>query len=485
LTDDHLNRQDCLRSIPSVEEVLQSDLLKERLELAARAEVISAVRTAIALVRESIIRSDAVGLTTIHRNRSRWIRRIVEESERFLQPSLRPLINATGVIIHTNLGRSLLADDALEAIYNIASRYSNLEYDRSTGQRGSRYVHVEGLLCRLTGAEAATVVNNNAGAVLIALNTLARGKEVVVSRGELVEIGGSFRMPEVMAHSGARLVEVGTTNKTHVSDYQNAISSETGLLLKVHPSNFRILGFTEEVSLEAMVALGRQHGIPVMHDLGSGCLLDLADVGLEPEPTVQQALGTGVDLVTFSGDKLLGGPQAGLILGKREFVERIRKNPLNRALRIDKLTLAALEATLRLYWDPSKALIRIPTLQMMSSRENSIRRRARRLARRISKEVPSGVRIQVRPDSSQVGGGSFPLLQLPTWVVGIQINHVPASRLNGALREAEPPVIVRIQKEEVLLDLRTVRDEEIPLLARTVVQVVPNLLASAISEVSI
>jgi L-seryl-tRNA(Ser) seleniumtransferase len=275
-------------------------------------------------------------------------------------------------------------------------------------------------------------------------------------------------MPDVMAQSGAKLVEVGTTNKTHLHDYEAAIGPDTGLLLKVHPSNFRILGFTKNVPPEELVALGRLHGIAVMNDLGSGCLLDLADLGVEPEPTVQEALRSGVDLVTFSGDKLLGGPQAGLILGNREWIERIRKNPLNRALRTDKLTLAALEATLRIYWDPSQAVERVPTLQMMASSEKTIRQRARRLARRIRREIPPGMRLQIRPDRSQVGGGSFPLLQLPTWVVALQMEGLSAARLNKAFRQATPPVIVRIQREEVLLDLRTVKDEEVPPLARIV-----------------
>lgn len=479
-----VTRQDCLRALPSVEEVLQSDLAMERLEAAPRSELLSAIRAALSQIRETIVQAKVENLPALNLNRSGWIQKILDESERSLKPSLRALINATGIIIHTNLGRSLLGEEALRAIHEMASRYSNLEFDLAAGRRGSRYVHVEGLLCRLTGAEAATVVNNNAGAVLIALNTLAKGMEVVVSRGELVEIGGSFRMPDVMAQSGAHLVEVGTTNKTHLPDYEAAIGPETGLLLKVHPSNFRILGFTEDVPLDVIVALGQRNGIPVMNDLGSGCLLDLSDLGMEPEPTVQQALSSGVDLVAFSGDKLLGGPQAGLILGKRELVERIRKNPLNRALRIDKLTLAALEATLRMYWDPSIALQRIPTLQMMATSDKRVRQRARRLARRINKEAPRGLRAQIRPDLSRVGGGSLPLLQLPTWVVGIQMEDVSAVRLNRAFREATPPVIVRIQKEEVLLDLRTVRDDEVSVLARIVGEVGSALLASLSTEAS-
>ncbi len=448
--------------------MMQSPELERLRGEVPRQALLAAVREALDWIRQTILQGGEQELCDAAPDRAAWARRIREEAERTLTPSLRRVINGTGVIVHTNLGRSLLAKEAVSAVVEAASRYSSLEYDLEAGRRGSRFSHVEGILRRLTGAEAATAVNNNAGAVLIALNALARGKEVVVSRGELVEIGGSFRMPDVMAQSGANLVEVGTTNKTRLKDYEAAIGPETALLLKVHTSNYRIVGFTEEVSLEPLAELGRRHGIPVMYDLGSGCLVDLSVWGLDPEPTVQETLQAGVDVVTFSGDKLLGGPQAGLIVGRRELLDRIRRNPLARALRMDKLTLAALRATLQLYWDPQEATRRIPTLGMLAVEESVLRSRARGLARRISKAAPAAARAQVRKDRSRVGGGALPLLALDTWVVAIRVEGVSAARLERGLREADPPVLARILKEEILLDLRTVQEDEIPTLARSV-----------------
>lgn len=458
-------REELLRRIPSVDEVIQSELLARLGPSVSRQEILSSVRMGLARLREEILRAEPEELSMLPQDRTRLAQRAGLEAIRLLGPSLRRVINATGVIIHTNLGRSILAKEAIEAVEEVASRYSNLEFDLDAGRRGSRQVHAEGILRRLTGAEGALVVNNNAAAVLISLNTLAKGREVVVSRGELVEIGGSFRMPEVMAHSGACLREVGTTNKTHVRDYEAAIGPETGLLLKVHQSNYRIVGFTQEVHLDALVQLGTSRGIPVMVDLGSGCLLDLTAWGIGREPTVQETLKSGVDLVTFSGDKLLGGPQAGIILGKGELVRRIRGNPLHRALRVDKMTLAALEATLRLYWDPSEAVRRVPTLRMMVMSQGDVRRRAGLLAARLRRLVPPEVCVSVRREHSQVGGGSLPLVELPTWVVGLKVEGVPALKLEQALREGVPPVIARILKEEVILDLRTVQEEEVPTLA--------------------
>jgi L-seryl-tRNA(Ser) seleniumtransferase len=425
----------------------------------------------LARIRETILQADERDLSGLHRERADWMLEVLNEARVILAPSLRRLINATGVIIHTNLGRSLLAYDALRAVHEVASRYSNLEFDLKEGHRGSRYIHVEGLLCRLTGAEAAMVVNNNAGAVLIALDALARGGEVVLSRGQLVEIGGSFRMPDVMAQSGARLVEVGTTNKTHLRDFEGAIGPDTALLLRVHASNYRIIGFTQEVPPVDLVALGRRHDIPVMEDLGSGCLLDLGAWGLEPEPTVQEVLRTGMDLVTFSGDKLLGGPQAGLILGRKALVEKIRKHPLARALRIDKLTLAALEYTLRLYWDPSEAVQSIPTLRMLSMTEGEVKTRANRFVRRIRKEAIPQLRVVTRPDLSQVGGGALPLLELPTWGVSLHVEDLSAAKLERKLRNADPPVIGRITEDVFYLDFRTVQDQDIRALVRVISRV--------------
>ena len=365
--------------------------------------------------------------------------------------------------MHTNLGRSLLAPQAADHLNALSSHYSNLEFDLETGKRGSRYSHVEEILKELTGAESALVVNNNAAAVFLVLETLARGREAVVSRGELVEIGGSFRIPDVMDRSGARMVEVGTTNKTHPKDYENAITEATALFLKVHTSNFRIIGFTQDVPLADLVVLGEKHGIPVVKDLGSGCFLDLSNYGLTREPTVQETIGTGVDVATFSGDKLLGGPQAGLILGKKRFVDQVKKNPLNRAFRIDKLTLAALEATLMLYRDEETARKYIPTVAMITAPVEELNSRAQRLKRRIRKAVPVGiVDLSVIDGSSRVGGGALPEMDLPTRLVAIFPKAgLSAARIENRLRKLPLPLICRIEQDRILLDVRTILESEL------------------------
>ncbi|MDF1614449.1 L-seryl-tRNA(Sec) selenium transferase [Desulfurivibrio dismutans] len=388
-----------------------------------------------------------------------------------LQPNFRPLINATGVVVHTNLGRSLLPEEATANLMAVAARYSNLEYDLQTGRRGSRYSLVEDLLTELTGAEAALVVNNNAAAVLLVLQTLAAGREVVVSRGQLVEIGGSFRIPEVMARSGARLVEVGATNRTHRRDYEQAIGEETALLLKVHTSNYRISGFTSEVAAEELVELARGYRLPVMEDLGSGSLLDFSRYGLTREPTVQEVLAAGVDVVTFSGDKLLGGPQAGLILGRRELIEQIKKNPLNRALRIDKFTLAALESVLRLYFDEEQACRQIPTLRMLTASYEEIRRRAQRLRRRLKDLPVARCELELVRVNSLVGGGALPEMPLPSCALALKPRQISLHQLEKALRAAPVPVIGRTEDDRLLLDLRTVADNEVVELAAVLQEV--------------
>jgi len=385
------------------------------------------------------------------------------------RPHLRRVINATGVVIHTNLGRSLLAPEAVEAVREAAAAYSNLEFDLDTGSRGSRYSHVEGLIRRLTGAEAALAVNNNAAAVLLTLDTLCKGREVIVSRGELVEIGGSFRIPEVMEKSGCLLKEVGATNRTHLKDYASAVNENTAALMKVHTSNFRIIGFTSEVSREELSALARERGLALIEDLGSGTLFDFTAVGLQSlakDPTAARVLAAGVDVVTFSGDKVLGGPQAGLIAGKAEFINRIKMNPLTRALRIDKLTLAALEATLRLYRDPALAARRIPTLRMICAGEAEILPRARRLATLLKKRLaPFTPCISVQQGFSRIGGGSFPEHDLPTWLVCLGLQGRAPDMLRAALLKTDPPVVVRIEEDEIRLDPRTLDDSEFTLLA--------------------
>ncbi len=382
-----------------------------------------------------------------------------------LQYNFRPVINATGVVVHTNLGRSLLPEAAMESLLMVGGRYSNLEFDLTTGKRGSRYSLVEDLLCELTGAESALVVNNNAAAVLLVLDTLAKGREAIVSRGQLVEIGGSFRIPDVMERSGAKLVEVGATNRTHLRDYENGISEETALLLKVHTSNYRMIGFTSEVPVEELVRLGSEHNLPVVEDLGSGSLIDLSRFGLDREPTVGEVVKAGVDVVTFSGDKLLGGPQAGLILGKKEIIDRIKKNPMTRALRIDKFTLAGLEVVLRLYFDEEKALASIPTLAMLSMDFDEIDRRAKRLSRRIKKRLAPLCKVELASIESRVGGGALPEQDLPSRAVALSPVTMRLNELERGLRSLALPVIGRIEDERFLLDMRTVSDKEVAALA--------------------
>ena len=386
-----------------------------------------------------------------------------------LQPNLRRVINGTGVVIHTNLGRSLLSASATQALTQAGSHYTNLEYNLETGKRGSRYSLVEEIICELTGAEAALVVNNNAAAVLLVLESLAKDKEVVVSRGQLVEIGGSFRIPDVMKKSGARLVEVGATNRTHLRDYEEAITEETALLLKVHTSNFRMVGFTSEVSAEEMVALAGKNGLAVVEDLGSGCLIDLSAFGLQKEPTVQEVINAGVDIVTFSGDKLLGGPQAGIIAGRRAVIEKIKKNPLNRALRIDKFTLASLEDILRNYYDTGLALKNIPTLAMLTQAPEEIKRKGRRLLRRLGQKISLECAVRLVATVSRVGGGAMPEYSLSSWAVELQPRHVGLNTLEQEFRSLSLPLIGRIENNGFLIDMRTVLESEIIELAALIV----------------
>jgi L-seryl-tRNA(Ser) seleniumtransferase len=459
-------RQQALRKIPSVEEILSRPEMVSLLRTHPRSVVVEAIRRGLKRLREEILqKEDPSQIDPSFFSFDHLFPIFQREIDLQIQPKLLRLINATGIIIHTNLGRSPLHPSALQHIIDISKSYSNLEYDLERGERGNRYSHIEGLLCRLTGAESALVVNNNAGAVLLALNTIAEGREAIVSTGELVEIGGSFRIPDVMKRSGAILKEVGTTNRTYLSDYEKAIGPQTALLLKVHTSNFRIMGFTAEVSLEELVKLGEKHHLTVMNDLGSGCLIDLSRYGLEKEPTVQEAIKTGVDVVTISGDKLLGGPQAGILLGKKGLLDLIKINPLTRALRIDKLTLAALESTLLLYLDEKKAMEEIPTLRMISFDMKKLKSRGRRLLRRLSKKAQAQAQFALREDISEVGGGALPLQELPTVVLAISPLSLSVNTLEERLRRGEPPVIARISKDEVILDMRTIFDEEIPLLA--------------------
>jgi len=472
-------RQQALRKIPSVDELLSRPQVVDLLKVHPRNVVVEAIRKGLERVRDDILRKqDLPKLGEAFFTFENLYPLFQKEIDLQIQPRLRRVINATGVVLHTNLGRSPLHPSAIKHLMEVSKTYSNLEYDLERGERGDRYTHVEETLCRLSGAESALVVNNNAGAVLLVLNTLADGKEVIVSRGELVEIGGAFRIPDVMKRSGALLREIGTTNRTHFNDYQKAIGPHTALLLKVHTSNFRVMGFTSEVSLQDLVQLGREHQLPVVDDLGSGCLIDLTQHGLEKEPTVQETIKTGVDAVTISGDKLLGGPQAGIILGKKNILDLFKINPLTRALRIDKLTLAALESTLLLYFDEKRAMEEIPVLSMLSLDMRKLKKRGKRLLKRLSRMTNERMTISLKEDVSQVGGGALPLQELPTVVVAVKPLDFSVNSLEESLRKGDPPIISRISKEELILDVRTVFEEEIPLLAAGIERAVKQITKS-------
>ena len=443
-----------LRRIPSVDELLAREAIAAVAGRLGRRIVADATRQVLDGRRELIAQGLAAGLSPDALEAD-----IVAVAEASVRASLEPVINATGVILHTNLGRAPLAREAIEHISEVAQHYSNLEYDLDRGERGKRDAHTDRLFRQLLQAEATLVVNNNAAAVFLALNTLADGGEVIVSRGELIEIGGSFRIPDICSKSGAALREVGTTNRTRLADYAGAISDRTRLLLRVHPSNFRVVGFTARPSLEELVALGRERDLPVMEDLGSGCLVDFADFGsgvLGDEPPVPRSLAAGADVVTFSGDKLLGGPQAGILTGKREPLERIRRNPLFRALRVDKLTIAALEATASLYL--RGALDAIPALAMIRASKLQIAARAARLAEQLAR-LP-GISCALEDGESVAGGGSTPGQTLPTQLVAVTHVRHSAEVLAGQLRRGSPPIIVRVERDRVLLDLRTVFEDQ-------------------------
>ena len=462
-----------LRHLPSIDRLLQHPALASARAAWSQELAADAARAAVEEARQAILAgASAPALEEL-------AQQALSKLQQITQPSLRPVINATGVIIHTNLGRAPLSAAAQAAMVAAAQGYTNLEYDLGTGQRGSRYDHAVALLRRLTGAEDALVVNNNAGAVLLALAGVAAGREVIVSRGQLVEIGGGFRVPDVMAQSGARLVEVGTTNRTHLRDYEAAIGPETAGLLRVHRSNFRILGFTADVPLAEMVALAHERNLLVIDDLGSGSLLDTTIYGLAPEPRVQESVAAGADLITFSGDKLLGGPQAGIILGKPAWIEAIRKNPLTRALRIDKLTLAALEATLRLYRNPEAAVETIPTLRDITRAKEDLRPRAERLLQAIEGIADPALQATIVDVASQAGGGSLPLLDLPSLGVSLAISGRGPNEIEIAMRSQPIPIIGRIESDRFVLDVRTLCDAEIDLIADAVRRILKDFAASS------
>jgi L-seryl-tRNA(Ser) seleniumtransferase len=442
-----------LRKLPSVDEVMRA--AADAVARFGRPAVVDAVRAVLSEARaaRSAIAADDVVAAALVR------------LEAGAQSTLRPVFNLTGTVLHTNLGRALIAEEAVEAAVAAMRAAVTLEFDIAEGKRGERDDHLRGILCELTGAEDGTIVNNNAAAVLIVLNTLARGRETIVSRGELIEIGGAFRMPDIMARADAKLVEIGTTNRTHAKDYVGAVNEKTGLILKVHTSNYRIEGFTKEVSPRELAAIARERNVPLVNDLGSGTLIDLARFGLAHEPTVAEAVADGADLVTFSGDKLLGGPQAGFIVGRRDLIEKINKNPMKRALRVDKMRLAALEATLKLYRDPDRLAERLPTVRMLARPAKEIEALARRLMAPVASAAGEAFRIETTACASQIGSGALPMETVPS--AGLAIRPRAArgggralAALAGALRKLAVPVIGRVEENALVLDLRCLDDEK-------------------------
>jgi L-seryl-tRNA(Ser) seleniumtransferase len=451
------NKTKLLKALPKVDECIGM-LRNDPLPSTPPRIIKTVVQHAIEAEREKILRGHP-GCKEL--SLDQWMKIFKKDIALKLSPHFRRVINGTGVVIHTNLGRSILSRETTDSLVQAGGYYSNLEFDLESGKRGSRYSLVEDIICELTGAEAALVVNNNAAAVFIALDTLAKNREVIVSRGQLVEIGGSFRIPDVMAKSGAILKEVGATNRTHLYDYEKAISAETALLLRVHTSNFRIIGFTSEVSAEEMVTLARKNKLATMEDLGSGSLIDLSQFGFPKEPTVQQIVDAGVDVVTFSGDKLLGGPQAGIIVGKRDAIAAIKKNPLNRALRIDKFTLSSLESVLREYFDLTRALKNIPTLSMLTIASDELKKRAQRIRRQLKKRIEADCTMRIVPTVSRVGGGALPEFGLDSWAIDFEPLKMKLTVFENRLRKLPIPLIGRIENDRFLLDVRTVQDREI------------------------
>ncbi len=448
------------RKIPKVDTFTNDEELLELLDSRPKFFLKKAVEIVLSDLRGKISKGEISDFSYDELKES-----IKEKLKELIRPKLHKVINATGVVLHTNLGRAPISKRVAEHLVEVITGYSNLEYDLVKGKRGLRYRNLEWILKELTGAEDVCVVNNNAGAVLLVLSALAKGREVIVSRGELIEIGGSFRIPDVMEQSGALLREVGTTNKTHIWDYERAINENTGLLLKVHTSNYRILGFTESVPTKELVELGRKYGIPVYEDLGSGSFVDVRKLGLSYEPTVQDVLKAGVDVVSFSGDKLLGGAQAGIILGKKEYVERIKKHPLNRALRIDKMTLAVLEATLTYYLDEALAFEEIPVWRFLSQKSDDVRRKAEKLVSELEKSKFRG-KVEIVEDRVEVGGGALPLQTLPTYCVSVKLDSMSESELDKRLRGNYPPIVGRIKDGKFLIDMFTVFEEEISTVVR-------------------
>ena len=457
-----MNKNLLYRSIPKVDVLLENQAIQEMIERYSRDSVMEAIRAEMDNLRAFIGGCDEedkaqeqIALLVSH---------IGDAVEKMHTPNMKKVINGTGTILHTNLGRAPISREHMKKAFDIVTGYSNLEYNLEEGRRGERYSHFEKLLCKITGAEAAMAVNNNASSVLLILSSLAKGGEVIVSRGELIEIGGKFRIPDVMTQSGAMLVEVGTTNKTHVSDYEENITEETKALLKVHTSNYKIVGFTESVGIDELMPIAKEHDIPVIEDLGSGVLIDLSQYGLTYEPTVQESVAKGADVVCFSGDKLFGGPQAGIIVGKKKYIDMMKKNQLTRALRIDKFTAAALELVLQEYLSEEQAVQHIPVLRMITESLDEVARRARSLARTIrSTDIPA--KVDVVSCESQIGGGSLPMERIPSMAVAIRPKYESVAALEDQMRHLTVPMIPRTVNDTIMLDVRTIETEDFKLIA--------------------
>ena len=457
-----MNKNLLYRSIPKVDVLLENQAIQEMIERYSRDSVMEAIRAEMDNLRAFIGGCDEedkaqeqIALLVSH---------IGDAVEKMHTPNMKKVINGTGTILHTNLGRAPISREHMKKAFDIVTGYSNLEYNLEEGRRGERYSHFEKLLCKITGAEAAMAVNNNASSVLLILSSLAKGGEVIVSRGELIEIGGKFRIPDVMTQSGATLVEVGTTNKTHVSDYEENITEETKALLKVHTSNYKIVGFTESVGIDELMPIAKEHDIPVIEDLGSGVLIDLSKYGLTYEPTVQESVAKGADVVCFSGDKLFGGPQAGIIVGKKKYIDMMKKNQLTRALRIDKFTAAALELVLQEYLSEEQAVQHIPVLRMITEPLDEVARRARSLAR-TSRSTDIPAKVDVVSCESQIGGGSLPMERIPSMAVAIRPKYESVAALEDQMRHLTVPMIPRTVNDTIMLDVRTIETEDFKLIA--------------------
>jgi len=446
--------KELLRKLPKIDELLKLQSVNMLIEENSRTIVLESLREAIEFYRNGILKGNVDSLNT-----EQVLDFAVHTLENKNKMHLERVINATGTVIHTNLGRSLLGRKAIENVLTVAGSYNNLEYDIESGKRGSRYSHIEEIIKKVTGAEAAMVVNNNAAAIMLVLDTLAKGKDAIVSRGELVEIGGSFRIPEVMKFSGAGLVEIGTTNRTHLYDYENNITENTGVFLKVHTSNFKVLGFTEGVSLEELVKLGEKHQIPVVEDIGSGVLIDFTKYGFTYEPTVQESIKKGIDVITFSGDKMLGGPQAGIIAGKKKYIDMMKKNQLTRALRVDKMTLAALEGTLKYYIDEKEAVSNIPSLNMILMPKEEVKKKCTLLKRKLQNKTKS-FNFYIDRGESMVGGGSMPTEKIETYVIKVTSDKFSPEDMERKLRLGATPLIARVYNNELVLDGRTLFKED-------------------------